>query len=154
MVVEATSQEILQRTIDHFWETIPPVWNSVRSNVRSIATDIFDISVEQFHILRHVRKGITSVSELAAIRQISRPAVSQAINVLVERDLLTRHQSVDDRRYVELKLTQSGNELLNAIFENNRAWMLKKLSDLQQSEITCLMNSMEVLKKVFVDPES
>jgi DNA-binding MarR family transcriptional regulator len=153
MVAEATSEEILQRTIDHFWETIPPVWNRVRSNVRSIATEKFDISVEQFHILRHVRKGITSVSELAAIRQISRPAVSQAINVLVDKGLLTRHHSTGDRRFVELKLTQSGDELLNAIFENNHVWMMEKLSELHQNEIACLMNAMEVLKKTFIDPE-
>ncbi len=154
MVAEATSEVTLQRTIDHFWETIPPVWNNVRSNVRSIATEKFDISVEQFHILRHVRKGMTSVSELATIRQISRPAISQAINVLVERDLLTRHHSTDDRRYVELKLTQRGNDLLNAISDNNHAWMMEKLAGLRQSEINCLMNALEILKKTFVDSES
>ncbi len=153
MVAEATSQEILQRTIDRFWETIPPVWNNVRSNVRSIATENFDISVEQFHILRHVRKGMTSVSELATIRQISRPAISQAINVLVDKELLTRHHSADDRRFVELRLTPSGDDLLNAISENNHAWMMEKLADLRQSEINCLMNALEILKKTFVDPE-
>ncbi len=154
MVAEATSEETLQRTIDHFWETIPPVWNNVRSNVRSIATEKFDISVEQFHILRHVRKGMTSVSELATIRQISRPAISQAINLLVEKDLLTRHHSTDDRRYVELRLTQSGNDLLNAISETNHAWMMEKMAVLRPGEINCLVNALEILKRTFVDSES
>lgn len=154
MVLEATSQEALQQAIDHFWETIPPTWNNVRSHVRSIATEKFDISVEQFHILRHVRKGMTSVSDLATIRQISRPAISQAVNVLVERGLLTRHHSTDDRRFVELKLTQSGDDLLNAVFAENRTWMMERLSELPSNEMTCLMNAMEVLKKTFVDPES
>ena len=154
MVVEATDQEILQQTIDHFWETIPPVWNNVKSHVRLIATEKFDISVEQFQILRHILRGMNSVSELANIRHISRPAVSQAINVLVDKGLLTRHHSADDRRFVELKLTQSGDELLNAIFENNNIWMKEKLSELCQNEINCLINAMEVLKKTFVYPES
>lgn len=153
MVVEAASQEILQRTIDHFWETIPPVWNRVRSHVRSIATESYDISVEQFHILRHVRKGMASVSELATIRQISRPAVSQAVNLLVEKGLLTRQQSADDRRYVELQLTQSGNEMLNGIFDGNRAWMLEKLAGLSPNEIDCLNNAMKVLGTIFNDSE-
>ncbi len=153
MVVEATSQDILQRTIDHFWETIPPVWNRVRSHVRSIATENYDISVEQFHILRHVRKGMASVSELATIRQISRPAVSQAVNLLVEKGLLTRQHSADDRRYVELKLTQSGNEMLNGIFDGNRAWMTEKLSGLSPNEIACLNNAMIVLGTIFNDSE-
>jgi DNA-binding MarR family transcriptional regulator len=154
MVVEATDQEILQRTIDHFWETIPPVWNNVKSHVRLIATEKFEISVEQFQILRHIRRGVNSVSELANFRHISRPAVSQAINVLVDKGLLTRQHSADDRRFVELALTPGGDELLSAIFENNNIWMREKLADLHQNEINCLINAMEVLKRTFVDSES
>jgi len=153
MDVDTMAIETLRRTIDRFWETIPPVWNRVRGNVRSIATEKFDISVEQFHILRHIRKGVASVSELASIRQISRPAVSQAVNVLVEMGYISRQQSTEDRRYVELELTPQGDTLLNAIFEQNRAWMLEKLSALTPDELHCLERGMEILKQTFEDRE-
>ncbi len=142
MAVGTTSQEILQRTIDHFWETIPPVWNGcVLTCARSRPKNLIFRSNSSISC-GTCEKGITSVSELAAIRQISRPAISQAINLLVEKDLLTRHQNSDDRRFVELKLTQSGNELLNAVLK------IPYLDDgaalcLRQQEIDCLINAME-----------
>jgi DNA-binding MarR family transcriptional regulator len=143
------SDEALQRTIERFWETIPPVWDRIRNNVRTIVANNFEISVEQFHILRYIRKGSGSVSELADAKHISRPAISQAVDILVEKGLITRQQNVEDRRYVQLELTQSGNKLLNAIFNENRAWMKEKLAPLSLEELNSILLSMEVLKKVF-----
>ena len=64
-ILEKTSEDLLQTAIDRFWETIPPVWNKIRGNVRCIVTENFEITVDQFHILRYIRKGRDSVSELA-----------------------------------------------------------------------------------------
>ena len=147
-----SSEEMLHRTVDRFWETIPPLWNQVRGHIRAIAADEFGISVEQFHILRHIRKGIRSVSELAEVKQISRPAISQAVDILVGKGLVTRQQSVDDRRFVQLALTASGNELLTAIFEHNRAWMLEKLAPLHPDEIDNVVRALDILKKAFDEP--
>ena len=61
-----STEQLIPAAIEAFWGTIPPVWNRIKGNVRSIAVENYDISVEQFHILRHIRKGLTSVSELAA----------------------------------------------------------------------------------------
>ncbi|MEI7988667.1 MAG: MarR family transcriptional regulator [Chloroflexota bacterium] len=143
------SDEALQRTIERFWETIPPVWDRIRNNVRTIVANNFEISVEQFHILRYIRKGSGSVSELADAKHISRPAISQAVDILVEKGLITRQQNVEDRRYVQLELTQNGDTLLNAIFKENRAWMKEKLAPLSLEELNSILLSMEVLKKVF-----
>ena len=145
------SDVLLQQTIDKFWESVPPVWNRVRINLRTIAAESFDISVEQFHILRHIRRGFQSVSELAEVRQISRSAISQAVDPLVEKGLVTRQQMAHDRRYVRLELTESGNTLLNMIFQKNREWMAEKLAGLSDAEINLVIDSMEVLKRTFID---
>jgi DNA-binding MarR family transcriptional regulator len=146
---DIASDEIIQQTIDRIWETIPPTWHQIRANIRGIVTDNFDITVEQFHILRHVRKGINSVSELAEEKQISRPAISQAVELLVEKGLLTRQQSSADRRFVQLELTENGSELLNAIFRMNRKWMEDRLSTLNEADIAAMLKAMETLKTVF-----
>jgi DNA-binding MarR family transcriptional regulator len=147
--IETTSEEDLRQAIDRFWETFPPVWNSIRGHIRIAATEQFDITVEQFHIMRHIRKGKLSVGELADIQQISRPGISQALDVLVDRGLVTRRQNVDDRRVVQLELTQSGCDLMAAISNNNRSWMMKKMALLSPDEITRLLHSLELLKKTF-----
>lgn len=153
MPIRDSIDELLQLAIDRFWETIPPTWNHIRGHIRAIAAEKYNITIEQFHILRHVRKGIQSVSDLAEVKQISRPAISQAVELLVEKGLITRQQSTTDRRFVRLELTEDGHKLLNAIFEENREWMIEKLSVLQPGEIDCLLRGMDVLKKTFEDTE-
>ena len=99
-------------------------------------------------MLRHVRRGIGSVSDLATAKRISRPAISQAVDVLVKKGLLTRVQSTQDRRYVELALTKEGNELLDAVFKENRSWMKERMSILTRDELETIAKAMESLKKV------
>jgi len=144
-----TSFERLQNeAIDGFWETVPPLWNIVRSYIRSRATANFDITVEQFHMLRHVRRGIGSVSELATAKNISRPAISQAVDVLVKKGLLTRVHSTQDRRYVELALTAAGNNLLDTVFQETREWMKERMCALSTDELETMVKALEVMKKL------
>jgi DNA-binding MarR family transcriptional regulator len=147
-----TREQLVRQTIDRFWETVPPVWNIVRCNVRSIATERFEISVEQFHILRHIRRGIVSISELADVKGISRPAISQAVDLLVDKGLIARQQDKDDRRYVRLALTPSGDELLNKIFQQNRAWMSQKFSSLDPGDLVKIAAALEILRSTFEEP--
>jgi len=144
-----SKQFLLQQTIDRFWETLPPTWSRIRSHLRSTAAEQFGITVAQFHILRHINRGKNSVSNLSAELYISRPAISQAVEALFQKDLLTRQQDSSDRRHVQLALTESGSTLLKAIFENNRTWMLSKLDALSQDELSAAIQAMETVKKTF-----
>jgi DNA-binding MarR family transcriptional regulator len=108
----------------------------------------FGISVEQFHILRHVRKGLDSVSALAEVKNISRPAISQSVDLLVTRGLLARTTNPQDRRHIRLDLTAEGNALLDAVFGDTRQWMMETIAPLSNDEIRALTRSMESLKKI------
>ena len=144
-----TSPKDLQdQTIDRFWETIPPLWNFVRSYIRATATGNFDITVEQFHVLRYIRRGPGSMSELATAKNISRPAISQAVDVLVKKGLLTRVHSTTDRRYVELALTDEGNALLDAVFKETRGWMKERMGNLSVDELETFVMALVSLKKM------
>jgi len=142
------SDHLRNQAIDRFWETIPPLWGMIRTHIRAEATKNFDISVEQFHILRHVRRGTGSVSELATAKNISRPAISQAVELLVKKGLLTRVQSTQDRRFVELTLTAAGNNLLDTVFQETREWMKKRMKMLRTDELETIAGAMEALKKM------
>lgn len=143
----SSHDEAQERAIDRFWETIPPLWGMIRQHIRAEATGRFDISVEQFHVLRFVRRGTNSISELANAKNISRPAISQAVDALVNKGLLMRTQSSEDRRFVDLTLTDSGNALLDAVFKETRAWMRELLGDLSAEELETIASAMEALKK-------
>ena len=148
-MLETTTQELIRQGIDRFWECIPAAWNQVRTNLRATAALDFDISFEQFTILRHIRRGSKSISELADAKRISRPAISQAVEMLVERGLISRQQSTLDRRWVDLELTQNGNDILNTIFQKNSEWMAEKMAELSPEELHSLLSGLEVLKKTF-----
>ena len=144
---KTTTEENLRVTIDLFWETVPMVWNLVRSHLRTTAAEQFDTSVEQFHVLRHIRRGAHSVSELAVVGRISRPAISQAVDALVNKGHVSRTQSADDRRFVRLELTPDGAELLEAIFGQARQWMKIKLSSLKADELQAVMSGLTLLRE-------
>lgn len=143
-----SKSQILDETLDKFWETVPPLWGFIRAHIRTVATENFDISVEQFHILRHIRRGCNSVSELAETRNISRPAVSQGVDTLVTKGLVTRTQSQEDRRWVELELSPEGNAFLDHVFQNTRDWMKSILESFSQEELELAVRGMEVLQKM------
>jgi DNA-binding MarR family transcriptional regulator len=150
--LDGSIEQLIPKAIEAFWGTIPPVWNRIKANIRSIAVEHYDISVEQFHILRHIRKGLTSVSELAQVKQISRSAISQAVDVLVERGLVCRRQNAQDRRNIPLELTQAGDELLDTISETNRAWMKNLMTSLSAQDLNTLIGGLEILVKTFGEP--
>lgn len=148
-----TREKDLTETINQFWEAVPIVWNQIRSHLRAIAAEQFNISVEQFHVLRLIRRGLTSVSEIADARMISRPAVSQAADNLVEMGLITRRQEVNDRRFVHLALTPAGEDQLDQIFEQNRDWMMDKMACLNTEELARITEGMALLKSAFPPSE-
>ncbi len=143
-----SSEHLRDQAVDSFWETIPPLWTMVRSYIRTTATAKFDITVEQFHVLRYVRKGPGSMSELATAKNISRPAISQAVEILVKKGLLTRIQSTQDRRYVELALTEAGSNLLDTVFKETRTWMKERMHALTSDELEIMKKAMEIMKKM------
>jgi DNA-binding MarR family transcriptional regulator len=149
-----SSDDLLMQSVDQVISTLPGVWDQIRSNLRAAAITNFGISLEQFHVLRHIRRGYDSVAVLAEKKQISRPAVSQAVDELVRKGLVTRHPNPDDRRSVRLELTPYAREAMDENFDKNCIWMKDKMKDLTVEELTQVIQTMEILKKTFNPEES
>lgn len=142
------SDKQLQKAVDAFWEALPPFWHSLRNYIRQITAEQFEITVEQFHILRHIRKGEKTVSDLALVKQISRSAISQSVDALVNKGLIARQQDSQDRRNVYLELTVEGGALLDTTYDQTRRWMEGAFSSLDDSDLNQLIEGLEALKKV------
>lgn len=148
--MKSNSDTCLDVTVNSVMDTLPPVWDRIRSNLRAAATKKFGISLEQFHTLRHIRHGCASVSDLAETRQISRPAISQAVEVLVQKGLVTRTQETKDRRCVKLALTPYASRVLDENFEENCAWMEERMADLSGEQLDTVQRAMNILKTTFL----
>jgi MarR family 2-MHQ and catechol resistance regulon transcriptional repressor len=144
----APARITVEEALDRFWETVPPLWGQIRSHVRAVAREEFRLGVEQFQVLRLIRQGKDSVSEIAAARNISRPAVSQAVDVLYGRGLLTRTQDLQDRRHTRLTLTKQGSAVLDAVFGDTRLWMRRRMADFTPAELERIVAAMDSLRKI------
>ncbi|MFZ2780942.1 MAG: MarR family transcriptional regulator [Rectinemataceae bacterium] len=143
----------LEHSVDSVLEAIPLVWDRIRSNLRAAATQRFGITLEQFHILRHIRRGFCHVGDLADKKQISRSAVSQAVDVLAAKGLVTRLRESGDRRLVRLELTAHATGVMDSNFLETRDWMKRKMESLSSEELKNIAEAMETLEKVFTGTE-
>jgi DNA-binding MarR family transcriptional regulator len=82
------------------------------------------LTLPQFRLLHRVHDGHTSPTALARMARRSLPTMSESIDVLVRKGLLTRRPSKRDRRAVVLALTAEGDAVRQAADER-----LSKLAD-------------------------
>jgi DNA-binding MarR family transcriptional regulator len=137
--------------IDKFWETIPPAWHATQAVIRGAAAEKFHLTVGQFQVLRRIRQGIASVSAIADGSRTSRSSVSNAVEVLVRRGLVSRSQNPDDRRNLPLALTGEGERALAAIYAEAEAWLAARFARLNSGELDQALQAMEILQKAFTE---
>ena len=145
----AAKTDLYTQTIESFWSSIPPLWHKIRHHIRVEAEENFDITVNQLHMLRRIHFGKDSASKLAVDKHISRAAISRAVDVLVNKGLITRTQNPDDRRYIKLALTDEGEVLLNTLFGNTEVWMVTRLQALETDELENIILALKSLKTAF-----
>jgi DNA-binding MarR family transcriptional regulator len=143
------SEKTVERLIDAFWETVPPIWHIVRAHHHHLATEHFGITVEQFHILRRIHFGHNTVSELADYKQISRSSTSRTVDLLVNKGLVKRLPDAEDRRRVTLELTTEGYALMDRLFEFSRAWIAQKINILAEEDVETAIKGLEIMRTAF-----
>lgn len=137
--------------LDKFWEVIPPAWFQTRAQIRTTAAEQFNLTVEQFQVLRRIRRGFNSVSTIAEDSRTSRPAVSKAVDGLVNRGLVSRLTDTQDRRHIHLSLTEEGARVLNGIYSKTNAWLESKFALLTPAERSQLISVLDLLQKTLKD---
>ena len=146
-----TKEEQLQNVIEKYWDTIPAVSRRVRSHARSLVTRDFGLTLLQYDVLRHIHFGDCTAAEIADSLQISRPSASLAVDQLSRKRLVFRRKDDQDRRFVNLSMSELGEELISRIFKSNRAWMAEKMNDLSAEELETLASAFSILKKSLGD---
>jgi DNA-binding MarR family transcriptional regulator len=70
------------------------------------------LTLRQYRILQRISAGYTSLSELSRLSHRSLPTISESVDGLIRRKLLSRKPSPTDRRAVLLSLTPTGRKAL------------------------------------------
>jgi MarR family 2-MHQ and catechol resistance regulon transcriptional repressor len=99
-----------------------------------------------FRILEALlNKGPLPVNTIGPKVFLTPGSISTAVDRLVERGLVSRVESPEDRRIRVVSLTQKGKELIAPIFRKHAAEIRKVFSDASQKELRTLET---ILKKI------
>jgi DNA-binding MarR family transcriptional regulator len=129
-------------------DVVPLVMRGIRAELRSHRTA--DLSVPQFRVLIFLKNhpGV-SLSEVSEHLGLTPPSTSKLIDGLVERQLVLRQACPEDRRKINLALTDVGATLLAASYQETRARFEERLSVLPEADRLTIIQAMQALRSVF-----
>ena len=141
LVAETTPDQVAIAIL----ETIPPAMRAIREQMRSGRAA--SLSVAQFRLLLFVRRHpATSLSPVAEHLGTTLPAASQLVERLVRAGLVTRAQHPEERRRVELRLTDAGDATLAECDARTRSWLCERLAGLEETELDRLASALRELR--------
>ncbi len=80
------------------------------------ALKVLDINAQQMGIILYVGRGVVNTPfELSKLLEIDSGLMTRMLDKLENQDILVRTRSVDDRRIVNLQLTEKGLQLTKEI---------------------------------------
>jgi DNA-binding MarR family transcriptional regulator len=108
------------------------------------------LTLSQLEVLGDVsRAGITTPAEIAGRLQVRVQSLTDSINELESRGLLSRRPDDADRRRQLIELTPDGLELLLRDRAQRDAWLYESMRDhLSELEFNLLMLTAPVLRKL------
>lgn len=111
------------------------------------------LSLPQLRILFRVRQmpGI-GVKDLASALGVSASNITQQVEKLVTRGLMTRVEREDNRRYVSLSLTQDGEQVAGEFSIAARSYLRRALGGLNSHELDQLTELLTRITENAPDP--
>ncbi len=130
---------------------VPAVMSTIRAEMRKRRRS--DLNVIQFRTLVYLKLSPgADLSSLAEYLGLTLPTVSQMIDGLVEKGVVTRQDSTTDRRRVALALTAQGVSLLERSLSGTRAHLVEILSRLKPEEVAAIHKAFLLMDTLFCQP--
>jgi DNA-binding MarR family transcriptional regulator len=129
-------------------ETIPLIMRCVRHEMRGRRPG--EISVPQFRVMVYlnVHDG-AMLSDVSNHIGLSRPTMSKMVDGLVRRRWVRRRIPAENRRRVELSLTDAGQSVMRDAQDETRRNLAELLARLSKDEHRTVMSAMNLLNEVF-----
>ncbi len=139
-----SSQQCASALVD----VIPQVMRIIRTEMRSFRDP--NLTIPEFRTMvwieHHPGKTISDAAEHVGV---GLPTMSKIIEHLVQRDYVTRRESLDDRRCMALDLTQEGAATLKNAHQVTQQRLAARLENLTSGDRQAVVEVMQLLKAVF-----
>ena len=140
--------KLLTETMELFRSVILPLWHIMRAQIHELASGEYGITSSQFHTIRRISQGGASARGHQKCMHVSRPNVSRAVDDLVNNGLVNRKRDPDDRRNIQLSLTDTGKKLIKDLNKKHVRILADQFSILSNEELRILFSALESTKKV------
>jgi DNA-binding MarR family transcriptional regulator len=107
-----------------------------------------ELSRTEAGVLSTLTEGPRRITELAATEALAQPTVTQLVDKLEGRRLVSRGRSGEDGRVVLVEITPLGQEEFEALRTELRAIMREALADLPDAELTELVHAADTLGRL------
>jgi len=98
------------------------------------------------------REGPLTLSQLAAIEQVTPPTITKIIDKLESLEFITRRIDPSDRRVCRVQITTAGKRKLQSIRSRRTAWLTAQLHALSPDDLGRLHDVIEVLDHLTTAP--
>jgi DNA-binding MarR family transcriptional regulator len=105
-----------------------------------------------FPLLMMLAQQPRTLTELATLRGVSLPTMSNSVAALVQHGWVQRSAAPTDRRTVVIEVTMSGRAALDRIGRRAEAHLADALAPLDAAALRRLLAGLGVLKQVFTAP--
>lgn len=128
------------------------VYRSLRKTYRSLKrefkaiTESHGLTWTQFHALYHINVEGVPFNFLSEHLHCHASNLTGLIDRMIEKGIVTREQSQEDRRVWLIKLTEKGQEFKNMLLPIYRDNIEKRFSVLEQEELDTLYSLLEKLR--------
>jgi DNA-binding MarR family transcriptional regulator len=103
------------------------------------------LSRTEVGLLGALDAGPRRITELAESQVLAQPTVTQLVDRLQRRDLVTRERSAEDGRVVLVSLSAQGRAQLDAVRAQYRALLRTHIADLPDADVDALVTATAAL---------
>ena len=129
-------------------EVVPMIMRNIRKEMRRNRGN--DLSVPQLRSLSFISHNEgASLSDVAEHIGLSLPSASKLIDGLVNRKLVLRIPSEDDRRRIMLSLTATGVTTLQISIRATEAYLTAVLSGIPEPDCESVLRAIQILRPLF-----
>ncbi|MGJ9383001.1 MarR family winged helix-turn-helix transcriptional regulator [Salipaludibacillus sp. CF4.18] len=120
-----------------------------------LAEKVFPMSVEQYGILRLLdMNGPQTAKELAELTGVHKSAITTKTSRLEEKGLIKRNPDLEDRRHIQITLTEEGH----IVFEQSKQAMIAFISSyftrLDSTEVESFLKIYQKINTIIIEEES
>ncbi len=135
-----------RKMIGYLTEAIRGAASSLNAAEEAICKKV-DLSVEQWNALTRIARSprVLSVSQLAHGLKRSRQSTYELVLGLERAGLVRLLRNPDDRRLLQMEITETGKRDLSIAEDRRIAWFLTMAYDLEESELYVLTERMRAL---------